>query len=134
MIFRKNTSKNNYVENVNMKMEDIMKSNKICNLKVRVSEEEYEIIKQKCEEADCSNMSSYLRRMALQGTILVYPKDDWRKIIHLISNISNNVNQVAVKLHITEKIYDDDIKIIKESLDDVNKILYELQLKLSKKS
>lgn len=133
MIFRKNTSKNNYVENVNMKMEDIMKSNKICNLKVRVSEEEYEIIKQKCEETDCSNMSSYLRRMALQGTILVYPKDDWRKIIHLISNISNNVNQVAVKLHITEKIYDDDIKIIKESLDDVNKILYELQLKLSKK-
>lgn len=134
MIFRKNISENNYVENVNMKMEDIMKSNKICNLKVRVSEEEYKIIKQKCEDADCLNMSSYLRRMALQGTILVYPKDDWRKIIHLISNISNNVNQVAVKLHITEKIYDDDIKIIKESLDDVNKILYELQLKLSKKS
>lgn len=60
MIFRENISENNYFENVNMKMENIMKSNKIFNLKVRVSKEEYEIIKQKCEDANCSNMSSYL--------------------------------------------------------------------------
>lgn len=60
MIFRENISENNYFENVNMKMENIMKSNKIFNLKVRVSKEEYEIIKQKCEDTNCSNMSSYL--------------------------------------------------------------------------
>ena len=57
------------------------------------------------------------------------PAED-NKIYKLIGSISNNVNQIAVRVNSTNKIYAEDIVNIKEGQDKIWQLLNSLQSKL----
>ena len=50
----------------------------------------------------------------------------------LVGSISNNVNQIAVRVNSTNKIYAEDIVNIKEGQDKIWQLLNSLQSKLLK--
>ena len=52
------------------KEESIMKEQQI---HLRVSPEEYNLIRQKMKLSGCVNMSAYIRKMAIDGMIIKYP-------------------------------------------------------------
>ena len=117
--------KNNSVENTTDKKEknEQLKDNKIKNLKFRVTEEEYEYIMKKYEKSGCKSLSSYLRKMAVTGRIIRFDSSAILELNRLFSNIANNINQIAVRVNSTNRIYDEDIKEIKEK----EKELWQLQ-------
>ena len=57
-------------------------------------------------------------------------EEKFDKIYKLIGSISNNVNQIAVRVNSTDKIYAEDIVNIKEGQDKIWQLLNSLQSKL----
>ncbi len=62
---------------------------------VKFKPEEVEILHNRMKEAGVQNMSAYIRKMALNGYVII------PQVISLHSRISNNLNQYARKANET---------------------------------
>ena len=81
----------------------------------RVSEEELKIISERMKLAEIQNRETYIRKMVLCGYILNVDFSDLRKMIVLLGNATNNLNQIAKRVNISNNIYKDDIKELQEN-------------------
>ena len=61
-----------------------------------VSDAEHDIIKQRMAEAGITNLSAYIRKMALNGYVLNVDLSPVRELVSLQRRCSNNINQVAI--------------------------------------
>lgn len=86
-------------------------------LKVRVSQEEMDAIKRKFHNSGMDTLSGFVRSMIIDGYIVQFDNNELREIHKLASNIANNINQIAVRVNSTGKIYDEDINQIKNGVD-----------------
>ena len=107
-----------------------MSNNREYVLRFRANEKEQKIILDKRTQCNC-NMSSYLRHMALNGNIIVYPEEEWRAIRRAVSSVANNINQITVRYHYSKQLYQEDIKDLKNGVDEINQQLCSLIIKLS---
>lgn len=93
----------------------------------RVDENELDLIRQKMESANIINKEAYYRKMVLDGYIVRLDLSEIRKMIALLSNYTNNLNQIAKRANISGNIYESDISDIRESQErlwgQVEKIL-----------
>ena len=83
---------------------------------VKFKPEEVEILHNRMKEAGVQNMSAYIRKMALNGYVIIPEWPDLNQVISLHSRISNNLNQYAKKANETGKLYEEDIAEIKKIL------------------
>jgi uncharacterized protein (DUF1778 family) len=108
----------------------MIKRNRNVNLTFRVSEDEYELIRQNMEQTGIQNMRAYLLKMALNGYIVQVDLSDVREFVFLLKNISNNINQVAKRANETRNIYESDVQELCHNFDkiwdNVNDILQKL--------
>ena len=58
-------------------------------------------------------MSAYIRKMVLNGHVIIPEWPDLNRVISLQTRISNNLNQYAKKANETGKLYEEDIAEIK---------------------
>ena len=65
----------------------------------KTTESEARIIRKKMEALGITNESAYMRALALNGYILKLDLPQIREMIRLLSNMTNNLNQIAVKAH-----------------------------------
>lgn len=79
------------------------------HLHVMVTQEEYDEIMRRMEEAGVSNMGAFLRKMALNGYVLNVDLSPVRELVSLQRRCSNNLNQVAVHAN-TYGIYEYEIR------------------------
>lgn len=86
-------------------------------LKVRVSQEEMDAIKKKFHNSGMNTLGGFIRYMIFDGYIVQFDDNELREIHKLASNIANNINQIAVRVNSTGKIYEDDIEQIKNGVD-----------------
>lgn len=74
-----------------------------------------------------NNLGVYLRKMAVDGYIVKLDLPELSELLSLLRRTSNNINQVARRVHETGNIYDTDLEDIlqkqKELWDGVNEIL-----------
>lgn len=68
---------------------------------VKFKPEEVEIMHNRMKEAGVQNMSAYIRKMALNGYVIIPEWPDLNQVISLHSRISNNLNQYARKANET---------------------------------
>lgn len=108
-----------------------MENNRRYNLKFRVTAEELAVIKHKCQLAHCRNMSAFIRRMTLYGVGVNFPEEVLLKIYKSVSGAANNINQIAMRYHSSNRIYSEDINELKKSADEMQKQLCTLQEKIS---
>ena len=101
-------------------------------LKIWVSQEEQEMIRQKMAEFGTSNMGAFVRKMVIDGYIVKLDIPELREILHQLGPIGNNVNQMARKLNAGGSIYHEDIAEINAKLDAVYKQLEKILKRLSK--
>ncbi len=85
--------------------------------------EEVEILHNRMKEAGVQNMSAYIRKMALNGYVIIPEWPDLNQVISLHSRISNNLNQYARKANETGKLYEEDITEIKKMHNEQTKFL-----------
>ena len=62
---------------------------------VKFKPEEVEMIHERMKEAGAQNMSAFIRKMVLNGYMIIPEWPDLDQVISLHSRISNNLNQYA---------------------------------------
>jgi hypothetical protein len=93
---------------------------------MKVTLEEKELIHKKMKQCGISNRSSYLKRMALGVYIINLDLEEVREMTRLLSNFTNNVNQIARRVNQTGNIYAEELSEIKEKCN----VLWEQQEKI----
>lgn len=82
-------------------------------LYVWVSQDEYDTIRQRMEEAGTQNLSAYIRKMALNGYILNVDLAPVRELVSLQRRCANNLNQVAIHAN-TYGVYPSEISALQK--------------------
>ena len=74
-------------------------------LKVRVTPEERAMIEAKMAQLGTTNMGAYLRKMAIDGYVVKLDLPELRELVSLLRYSSNNLNQLARRVHETGRVY-----------------------------
>ena len=79
---------------------------------VKFKPEEVEMIHDRMKEAGVQNMSAYIRKMALNGYVIIPEWPDLNRVISLHTRISNNEQTELLKkaLEAVIHLYEDDSK------------------------
>ena len=92
-----------------------------------VTEHERELIRPKMAQLGTNNLGVYLRKMAIDGYIVKLELPELSELLSLLRRTSNNVNQIARRVHETGNIYDTDLGDILQKQQElwagVNEIL-----------
>ncbi|MBC1371781.1 MobC family plasmid mobilization relaxosome protein [Listeria booriae] len=93
--------------------------NRNIDLKFRVTEEEKTFIEMKMKEAGITNREAYLRKMVIDGAIIVSNYDETKKLTLELNKIGTNINQIARVANTDNRISKADIKNIEEMMQKV---------------
>ncbi len=83
-------------------------------LKIYLTDEEKEVFEKKMQLANCKTMSHFLRKCVLEKEIYIVDIEPFRDLRWLLSNATNNINQIAKATNTTEVIYKKGIDYMRE--------------------
>ena len=86
-------------------------------LKFYVSEKELEQIRMKMEQYSTTNLSAYLRKIAIDGYVVNLELPELGEMISLLRRSSNNLNQLTKRVHETGRFYDADLEDLRRDYD-----------------
>ena len=92
-------------------------------LRVKVNEDEWNLIQKRLEVCTVSSMSDLFRQMILHGIYLEFDHEELRKIRQAVMSVANNINQITHRVNSTSRIYKQELYEIQEN---VNKLWLEL--------
>ena len=98
---------------------------------IKMTPEDINAIKAKMEQAGVKNRSAYIRKMAIDGYIIVLDLSDIKEVVRLIRINSNNLNQYAKKANETGSIYEEDIGDLNARLDEIWESSKEIMARLA---
>ena len=84
-----------------------------------MSEQDAELVKGRMAELGITNLSAYLRKMAVDGYIIHLDMSDIQEMIRLLRICSNNLNQYARRANETGSIYASDVDDLRTRLDSL---------------
>ena len=94
------------------------------------SQEEYDLILKNMALSGNTNLSAFLRKMAIDGMVIRLDMPEIKELMKLLRRANANINQVAKHLHETGRVYDTDLEEIlgyqKEIYKGQNEILTRL--------
>ena len=85
----------------------------------RVTEKERDMIRKRQEQTGIKNMRAYLLKMAIDGRVIHIELDSVNEMNRLLSNATNNINQISAKANATGNIYAADIDEIKARQEEI---------------
>ncbi|GHU90202.1 mobilization protein [Clostridia bacterium] len=88
-------------------------------LRFRVTEDEQRLIAEKMELLHTKNLAAYLRKMAIDGHIILVDHADIKAMTAEIQKIGVNVNQIAKRANSTGRVYAEDLAEIKGALAEI---------------
>ena len=86
---------------------------------IRMSESELEQIRERMEEFGTTNMSAFIRKMAIDGYIVKLELPELKEMTRLLSSYSNNLNQIAKRVNSTGQAYSTDFDEIQQQQDEL---------------
>ena len=75
-----------------------------------VSEAEKSMIEEKMTQAGMTNLSAYLRRIAIDGMIVRLELPELKEMVSLLRCASNNINQIARRMNESGRVYGTDLE------------------------
>ena len=96
-----------------------MKNTRDSFLLVRINDEERERIQARMDEVGTKNMSAFIRKMALDGRIVLLDMEEIKALVSLLRRTSANVNQIAKRVNSTSRVYENDLAEIQNRLGEV---------------
>ena len=82
-----------------------------------MSEQDAELVKGRMAELGITNLSAYLRKMAVDGYIIHLDMGDIQEMVRLLRICSNNLNQYAKRANETGSVYAADVEDLRTRLD-----------------
>jgi len=89
------------------------------NLAFRVTEEERAMIERRMEQTGMKNMRAYIVKMAIDGRVIRVELESVREMVRLLSNATNNINQIAHRANSTDSIFAADINELCERYEEI---------------
>lgn len=102
------------------------KEKRLTILNFKANDSEVEVIRKKMESIGTANMSAYLRAMALNGYIMRLDLPQIREMIRLLSNMTNNLNQIAKRVNAHGQIYETEIEEIQQKQTELWEMMNQL--------
>ena len=87
------------------------------NLHFMVNEQEHAMIEKRMEQAGITSMRAYLLKQAIDGHVVELDLSSVREMVRLLSNVSNNINQIARRANTTGSLYATDIEDLRGYYD-----------------
>ena len=84
-----------------------------------MSEQDAELVKGRMAELGITNLSAYLRKMAVDGYIIHLDMGDIQEMVRLLRICSNNLNQYAKRANETGSVYAADVEDLRTRLDSL---------------
>ena len=100
-------------------------------LMTRVTEEEYAQIQARMALVGTDNLSAFLRKLALDGRIVLLDMDEINTLVSLLRRTSANINQIAKRVNTTSRVYENELSEIQNRLGEVWAALDEVLRKLA---
>ena len=72
------------------------------------------MIQQKMAQYETTNLSAYIRKMAIDGYVIKVDFPELKEMVSLLRYSSNNLNQLTKRVHETSRIYDADLEDIRQ--------------------
>ena len=88
-------------------------------IKFKVNDEEYEQIMQKFRLSGGKSRSRFIRQMILEGMVISFSDEKMNRLLSLIGNVANNINQIAVRANSTGNVYEQDLKEITHQMNEI---------------
>ena len=85
----------------------------------KVTDSEAAAILEKMKTLGIRNLSAYLRSMVLNGSIVRLDLPEIREMIRLLSNMTNNLNQIAKRVNAHGNIYETEIDELREKQQEL---------------
>lgn len=122
------------MENTATKITQNNKSNRQrnTNLAFRVTTEEKAMIDKRVAQTGMSNLRAYMVKMAIDGRVIRVELDSVREMVRLLSNATNNINQITRALHQTGNIHANDVTVLQERVEEIWEQAKVILQKLSK--
>ena len=96
----------------------------------KATEEEADIIRQKMKAYGITNQSAFIRAMTLNGYVLKLDLPELHQAVRLMGSMSNNINQIARRMHERGSVYETEIDEIKANHDELRAMLNEILQRL----
>ena len=90
------------------------------------------LLREKMEQAGIKNREAYIRKMCLDGYVLKLDFSDIRQLTFLLSNATNNLNQLAKRANETRSVAVCDVRAMQAELDSIWGELREVMKKLAR--
>ena len=97
----------------------MVKRKRDIQLKVRVTPEERELIRQKMALLGTDNMAAFMRKMAIDGYVVKLDLPELRELVSLLRYSSNNINQLTRRVHETGRVYAADMDDILQNQERI---------------
>lgn len=104
----------------------VEKEKRLIQHNFKTTEAEAEIIKKKMKSLGITNTSAFLRSMVLGGYILKLDLPQICEMIRLLSNMTNNLNQIAKRMNAHGQIYETEIDEIMQKQEELWKMMNRL--------
>ena len=101
-------------------------------LKIWISQEEQDMIRQKMAEFGTDNMGAFVRKMVIDGYIIKLDLPELREVSRHIGYLDNNINQMARKVNAGKTVYKEDVDEIQAQFNTVCKLQRKIIRQLSK--
>jgi len=86
---------------------------------LRLNDDEYRILQEKCKLSKHRNISDYLRQQIVEDIIYYIDYKYLRKYNYQLGKIGTNINQIAKKANQTNSIYQSDIENLKKEMESL---------------
>lgn len=90
---------------------------KTVRMQLVISQKEADLVKERMADLGITNLSAYLRKMAVDGYIIHLDTGDIQEMVRLLRICSNNLNQYARRANETGSIYAADVEDLRSRLD-----------------
>ncbi len=97
-----------------------------------VTQAELDLIKKNMALSGSTNLSAFLRKMAIDGMVVKLDLPEIHELLHQLRRANANINQIARHLHESGRIYDTDLEEILQYQKETSRSLNEVLTRLSR--
>jgi hypothetical protein len=101
----------------NEKEKKPIKRSRNISLSFYVNAEEHEMIKRRMVQAGVKNLRAFILKQAIDGRVIHVELTSVNEMCRLLSNATNNINQVARRVNETGNIYAADVEDLRVQYD-----------------
>ena len=88
-----------------------------------VTPEELQMLEQKQEECRMTSREAMIRKLIFEGSILTLDIPEIRELSANLGRCAGSLNQIAKRVNITGRLYENDLKETKSNLNDMTEMI-----------